>query len=65
MTNDGPRWVNLALSGIIDHDISTMVTQELAANLIKAADFKTLVIGKNEDRKIVLSPKNPSDKNLF
>lgn len=62
MTDNGPKLVNLALSGILDHNISTKQTKEQAVSLINATDFKTLVMAKETERKVILSLKNTSDQ---
>ena len=65
MTDSGPELVNLALSGILEHNISNQQTTEQAVALIQAADFKPLVLFKGKERKIILSFSNPSDKTLY
>jgi hypothetical protein len=62
MTDKGPKLVNLALSGIHDHNVSTMQTKEQAVSLINATDFKTLVMAKERERKAILLLNNTSDK---
>jgi predicted MPP superfamily phosphohydrolase len=62
MTDKGPKLVNLALSGIHDHDVSTQQTKEQAVSLIKATDFKTLVMAKERERKAILLLNNTSNK---
>jgi len=62
MTDKGPKLVNLALSGIHDHYVSTMQTKEQAVSLINATDFKTLVMAKERERKAILLLNNTSDK---
>ncbi|MDC6364428.1 MULTISPECIES: PA14 domain-containing protein [Flavobacteriaceae] len=64
MTDAGPKLVNLALSGIIDDDVSNTNTKEQAIGLIKATDFKPLVLSKGKNRKVVMSLHNTSDKEL-
>ncbi len=64
MTDQGPKLVNLALSGILDHDISNAASTKESLALLKAADFKPLVLSKGGQRKIVLALRNQSDKVL-
>jgi len=62
MTNDGPKLVNLALSGVLEQDVSNKTTQELAVSLINATDFQTLVMAKGKERRVLMSLENNSDK---
>lgn len=62
MTDNGPKLVNLALSGILDHNVSTKQTKEQAVSLINATDFKTLVMANKTERKAILSLENTSNK---
>lgn len=62
LTEEGPKVVNLALSGILDDDISTETSREEARELIDASNLKTLVLSKGEERKVVLVLENSSDR---
>jgi len=65
MTDSGPKLTNLALSGIIDHDISNVNTAKLARELIQSTDFKPLVLHKDNERKVILSLHNPTNKTMM
>ncbi|MEO1010060.1 MAG: PA14 domain-containing protein [Bacteroidota bacterium] len=62
MTDDGPKMVNLKLSGIVPHDISTRKDHEMGKVLIQNTDFRPLVLKKEAQRKVVLHLRNPSEK---
>ncbi len=64
MTDKGPKLVNLALSGIINHDVSNPETKELAVSLIDATDFETLILAREKERKVLMVLKNTSDKTI-
>lgn len=64
MTDKGPKLVNLELSGIIEHDVSNRLSSDLALGLIKATDFKTLVMEKGTDRKVVLLLENTTEQTM-
>ncbi|WP_299780604.1 PA14 domain-containing protein [uncultured Formosa sp.] len=65
MTDSGPKLVNLELSGIIDQDVSNVNSIALARELIESTDFKPLVLYKNDERKVVLSLNNSSEKTIY
>lgn len=64
MTDNGPKLVNLELSGIIEHNISNKISRELAAALIESTEFNTLVMQKGTKRKVVLLLKNTTEKTI-
>jgi predicted phosphodiesterase len=65
MTEKGPKLANLALSGVLAHDVSTKTSAGEAINLIKATDFKPLVLSKGDERKVILKLHNDADKALY
>ncbi|MFS4417767.1 PA14 domain-containing protein [Maribacter sp. 2307ULW6-5] len=62
MTDSGPKLANLALSGILEHDVSNVANKGLANSLIETADLKPLVLSKAEERKVVLLLQNSADR---
>jgi hypothetical protein len=64
MTDDGPKLANISLSGINDHDVSNEITHEMASSLIDASNFKTLVMAKGKDRKVLMVLNNDSDSTM-
>lgn len=64
MTDNGPKLVNLELSGIIDHDVINPSRSDLAQGIIKATDFKTLILEKDNERKVVMLLENTTDRTL-
>ncbi|WP_339715256.1 PA14 domain-containing protein [uncultured Kriegella sp.] len=64
MTDEGPKLVNLSLSGIIDQDVSNRTTQKMAKALIDATNFNTLVLGKDTKRKILMTLNNASEDTI-
>lgn len=65
MTDEGPKLVNLSLSGILDHDISNTTSHEMASALILASDLKTMVLEKDQNRKIIIQLNNPTKDTIF
>ena len=65
MTDDGPKLANISLSGIIDHDVSNEITHEMTSSLIDASNFKTLVMAKGKDRKVLMVLNNYSDSIMY
>ena len=64
MTDDGPKLANISLSGINDHNVSNEITHEMASSLIDASNFKTLVMAKGKDRKVLMVLNNDSDSTM-
>ena len=64
MTDDGPKLANISLSGINNHDISNTITNEMASSLIDASNFKTLVLAKKKERKVLMVLNNSSDSTM-
>ena len=65
MTDDGPKFANISLSGINDHDVSNEITHEMASSLIDASNFKSLVMAKGKDRKVLMVLNNDSDNTMY
>ncbi|MAU71199.1 MAG: hypothetical protein CML04_03810 [Pseudozobellia sp.] len=65
MTAEGPKMVNLALSGIIDHDVSNGQTREMAVNLMQAAELSPLLLSKENERKVIMVLKNEAEETLY
>ena len=65
MTDRGPKMVNLALSGIIDHDVVNRVSMADARGLLEASNFQRLVLTKEGEQdahvELVLSNTGQSD----
>lgn len=64
MTDEGPKFANLELSGILKDDVSTRASREEAAKLIDASRIKPLVLSKGNKHRITLPLVNDSDRDL-
>jgi len=67
MTDEGPEFVNLQLSGIIDHNISTPASAAQARSLLQAAEMEPLVMKNEADDTYTLytSLSNTADQPLY
>ena len=64
MTDEGPKFANLELSGILKDDVSTRTSRDEAAKLIDASRIKPLVLSKGKKHRITLPLVNDTDRDL-
>lgn len=64
MTDDGPKFANLELSGILKDDVSTRASRDDAARLIEASRIQPLVLTRGNQHRIVLPLINDTDREL-
>lgn len=67
LTDEGPKLMNLALSGILPPKVSTPESRELADWLIESAEFKTLVMEQpgTDLRRVVFNIKNVANRTMY
>lgn len=79
MTDNGPKMVNLSLDGIIEHDVSNTTDLPMARSLMRAVQFRSLVLTREsslaqrsletvpmiEDAKVLLMLENTSEKEMY